>query len=83
MTQRSLLITVKANPGCGKTEIREKLEDGTLKINIAAPADKGKANAELIKFLAKEFKVPKNSIEIVSGRTSRDKLVKISGQRVG
>ncbi|MBT3834994.1 YggU family protein [Candidatus Peribacteria bacterium] len=83
MNQRSLLITVKVNPGCSKTEIREKLEDGTLKINIAAPADRGKANIELIKFLAREFSVSKNDVEIVSGKTSRDKLVKISGQGVG
>ena len=48
-----------------------------LKVRIkAAPID-GKANAALIKFLAKQFAVPKSQVEIVSGDSSRQKTVAI------
>jgi len=53
------------------------MADGTLKIRIAAPPEKGKANTELIKFLSKHFDLPKNQITIISGKTEPLKLIKI------
>ena len=47
------------------------------KIRIKAAREKGKANAELIKFLASYFKVSKSQIVIVSGRTEQIKLIRI------
>ena len=55
---------------CTGADGREELE---VKVS-AAPTD-GEANAALIKLLAKELDVPKGSIEIVSGETSRHKRV--------
>lgn len=57
----------------------EKLvaEQGRVKIYITAPAVDGKANKALIKFMAKHFNVKKNMITIISGLTSREKLVEI------
>jgi len=49
-----------------------------LKIAITAPPTDGKANAHLIKFLSKEFKVPKNAVAIEKGLQSRHKLVRIT-----
>jgi len=54
------------------------LRDQTLKIRIKAPPEKGKANAELIKFLSGEMNVPKENIEIISGKTDHIKLLRIS-----
>lgn len=68
---------IKVIPKSAKNEIVETMEDGTLKIRIAAPPEKGKANAELIKFLSKHFEVPKTSISIVSGKSDPLKLIKI------
>lgn len=48
-----------------------------LKIKIAAQPEDGKANAELIKFLAKQWQVPKSSLEIVGGEISRYKRLKV------
>ncbi|MEQ1790197.1 MAG: DUF167 domain-containing protein [Rickettsiales bacterium] len=48
-----------------------------LKIKIVAPPEDGKANIELIKFLAKHWKVPKSALELISGETSRHKRLKI------
>jgi uncharacterized protein (TIGR00251 family) len=50
-----------------------------LKIKIKAPPDKGKANDELIDFLAKAFRVAKSDISILSGHTGRLKKIEIKG----
>ena len=50
----------------------------TYKIKIKAPPVKGKANDELIKFLAKQLNTSKDNIKIISGKTDRIKLIKIS-----
>jgi hypothetical protein len=57
--------------------VKEVMEDGTLKFSVKAPADKGKANQELVRFLAKELGVTKDDISIINGWTSRSKLIKI------
>ena len=71
-------LRIKAHPNSPKTEINSILEDETIKINISAVAEKNKANIELIKFLAKEFGVNKNSVTIISGKADRVKLIKIT-----
>ncbi len=55
----------------------EAFQDNILKIRIKAPPDKGRANEELIEFLAKELNLPKSQIEIISGHTSRLKTLSI------
>jgi len=51
--------------------------NGALRIRIAAPPVEGAANRELIRFLARKFKLPQNAVEIVSGANSRTKIVRI------
>jgi len=70
-------IRIKVLPKSPKTEIIDTLDDGTIKIRIAAPPEKGKANRELLKFLSKHYKVDKESITIVSGKSDPLKLIKI------
>ena len=55
------------------------MEDGGLKIRLTAPPVDGAANEALVKFLADTFSVPKSQVEIVSGHTSRNKIVRIQG----
>ncbi len=74
----SIVLKVKAKPGASKSAVVEIMSDGTIKVSIAAAPEKGKANAELIKFLAKEFGVSKKDISIISGQGDRGKLVKIT-----
>lgn len=71
-------LAIKVIPGSAKTEFREMMADDTYKIAIAAAPEKGKANTELIKFLAKELKVLKSRLVIISGAGERTKLVKIT-----
>ncbi len=74
---RELYLRIKARPGASKSECLEIMADGTVKLAIAAPAEKGKANQELIRYLACAFDIPKENIVILSGAGERLKLVRI------
>ncbi len=66
-------IYVKAQPNSSKNKIAGIYGD-SLKINVKAPAVEGAANKELVKFVAKEFKVPKSQISL-KGETSKKKVL--------
>jgi uncharacterized protein (TIGR00251 family) len=72
-----LILKVKVTPRSPRTEIAGEMTDGTLKIRVAAPPDKGLANEELCGFLARHFGVPRSQVEVISGQTATRKLVKI------
>ena len=71
-----LYIKVKVLPKSAKNEIADKMDDGTYKIRIKAPATDGKANAELIKFLKKGLGA--SEVVIVSGQKDRVKLIRLT-----
>ncbi len=73
-----LHLTIKVIPNAPKTEVVGQMDNGVIKIKICAPPEKGKANQELMKFLEKTFDVPKEAVEIISGKTSRLKKVRIT-----
>jgi len=52
---------------------------GAVKIKLRAPAVEGKANAALIRFLAEQLKLPRQSIALERGHRSRDKLIRVDG----
>lgn len=64
-------------PRAEATRVRGRMADGTVKIALKAPPADGRANAELIRFLADEFQTRRSSVRILSGGTSRRKLVSI------
>jgi uncharacterized protein len=53
--------------------------DGALKVRVAAPPVEGAANEELTRFLARSFGTSARDVEIVGGRTSKTKLVRVRG----
>ncbi|MFA6410869.1 MAG: DUF167 domain-containing protein [Candidatus Buchananbacteria bacterium] len=69
-------ILARVIPNSSQTKIIEEKE-GYLKIKLQAPPVDGKANAELIKFLAKRYGVSKSKVEILKGLTAKEKLVRI------
>ena len=71
-------LALKVIPNAGRNEITG-LKDGVLQVKIAAPPEKGKANKELIGFLAGKMGVKKASILIIKGQTSRNKVILIQG----
>jgi uncharacterized protein (TIGR00251 family) len=71
-------LRIKVIPKSARNEVIEIMDDDTIKIRIKAVPEKGKANKELVSFLAQELKMPKDSFEIISGKHDPLKLVKIS-----
>ena len=56
-----------------------------LKIKLTAPPVDGKANATCLKFFSDLFNIPKSAIQIVSGKTGRDKKIRLtlpSGKKI-
>ena len=72
-----IILKIKAQPQASRSEFCGLYGEDAIKVRVAAPAVEGAANKELTKFLAKQFKVPKSSIEFVSGQSSKVKLIKI------
>jgi hypothetical protein len=71
---KQLLINVKVIPGSSKSALCGTL-DNMLKVKIAAAAEKGKANKQLIELLSDKTGLSKKDVEIVSGKTSPIKQV--------
>jgi uncharacterized protein len=72
----AVTIKVKVQPRAPKTEIVGE-HAGAIKLRVAAPPVEGKANEECRRFLAKLFEVSATSVEIISGDSSRDKVIRI------
>jgi len=75
---RGLTFAVRVVPRASRSEIAGEY-NGALRVRIAAPPVEGAANRELIKVLAKSFKLPQNAVEIVSGANAKNKIVRIQG----
>jgi uncharacterized protein (TIGR00251 family) len=75
---RGLTFAVRIVPRASRSEIAGEY-NGALRIRIAAPPVEGAANRELVRLLAKSFKLPQNAVEIVSGAGSKNKIVRIAG----
>lgn len=76
-----LIISCHLQPKASKTEV-VGLHGDALKVRIKAAPVEGKANAELIRFLAKEFAVSKRDVVLISGELSRQKRIRISTPKV-
>ena len=76
-----LTLTVHVQPGAKRTEIIG-LHGDALKIRIAAAAVEGQANARLLDFLRKAFKVPSSRISLKHGEHARRKVVEIQGSHL-
>lgn len=72
-----LELALHVQPGAKRTEVAGAHGDA-LKIRLAAPPVDGKANEELIRFLADAFGVPQRAVTIVRGATSRRKTVRVA-----
>ena len=74
-----MYLKVKVLPKSPKTELVDTMADGTLKIRVAAPPEKGKANQQLIKFLAGRLDIKNNAVSIISGQTNPVKNIQALG----
>lgn len=72
-TKDGLIVNIKISPNSKKNEIVR--EEEYTKIKITAQPIDGKANKALVEFLSKNFKIPKTSIKILKGETSKEKTI--------
>jgi uncharacterized protein len=75
--QKGSALAVRVTPRASRNEIVEMLDDGTIKVRIAAPPVDDEANIALIEFLAEILGVPKSRLDIVAGERGRDKLIAV------
>ncbi len=73
-----VLLSVKLQPRASADQIGEPLGD-ELRIKVTAPPVDSAANEALIRLLAETLDYPRGRIELVRGRTSRHKVVKLHG----
>jgi uncharacterized protein (TIGR00251 family) len=71
-------FAVKVHPRARKNAITGEVGDA-LKLALTAPPVDGKANQACIEFFAKLLKVPRSSVTIAAGRTTRNKVIRVSG----
>lgn len=69
-------VIVHMRPGAQQAKV-EKMEEGQYRVWVRAVPEKGKANKEMLSLLAEYFSVPKSAIQIVIGKTAREKLVEV------
>lgn len=81
VTDDAITFAVRVQPRASKSEVSGEL-DGALKIRLAAPPVDGEANEALIKLLSKLFDAPRTRITILSGLSSKNKIVRLSGMTV-
>ena len=75
---QGVAFAVKVHPRARKNAITGTVGDA-LKLSLTAPPVEGRANQAVIEFFADLFAIPRSSVTIASGETSRNKIVRISG----
>ena len=75
---KGFIISVKVVPKASKNEV-VAWENSEWRIRVAAVPEKGKANTELMRFLAKTLEVSRSQLKLVGGESSRHKRILCSG----
>jgi len=72
------VLSIRIQPRASKNEV-VLMDNGGLKIRLTAPPVDGAANEALVRFLADRLRIAKSQVEIVSGHTGREKIIRIIG----
>lgn len=73
-----LVFKIQVVPRSARSEVVGEHND-SLRVRVAAPPVEGAANDEIIRLLAKAFKVPRRAVTILTGHNARFKQVSIAG----
>lgn len=71
-------VRLRVAPGAARAAVVGRHGDG-WKLRVAAAPERGKANDAVVELLADTLRVPRTSVSIVSGASSRDKIVELAG----
>ena len=77
-TDGAITFRVRVVPRASRSGVAGE-HDGALRVRISAPPVEGAANEELARTLARAFRVPSRAVEIMRGRTSKLKQVRVRG----
>ena len=77
-TDAGVTFRVKIQPRAKRNAVVGELGDA-LKVALTAPPVDGRANEACIEFFAELLKLPRSSITIVSGHSSRNKVIRVTG----
>src|SRR5438309_5632040 len=80
-TPAGATFSIRVHPRAKKNAIAGQVGDA-LKVALAAPPVEGKANEACINFFAKLLQVPRSSVTIAAGHTSRNKVIRVIGLSV-
>lgn len=69
-------INVKAKPGAHEEKVL-KIDEGNFVVSVREVAEKGKANSAIEEALADYFNISKSRVHVVSGHSSRQKIVEV------
>jgi uncharacterized protein (TIGR00251 family) len=78
MVEPTTRLRLRVSPGAARTEVVGRHGDG-WRVRVAAAPEQGRANEALLDLLAHRLQVPRRELELVSGRSSRDKVVELRG----
>ena len=78
MEPRTIRLNLRVSPGAGCSAVVGRHGDA-WKLRVAAPPERGRANASVVSLLATSLEIARPDVRIVSGAVSRDKVVEIVG----
>ena len=83
LSKDGLLVDIRLQPGASRARVDGvvQLDDGqvVLRVRVTEPPEGGKANAALIRLLAKAWKLPKSALSLVAGQSDRRKTLAVAG----
>ncbi|HVG27968.1 MAG TPA: DUF167 domain-containing protein [Acidobacteriaceae bacterium] len=71
-------LSVRVHPGARRNAVTGTHADA-LKVSLTTPPTQARANAALIAFLAERLRIPRTSIALLTGHTSRSKTLRLAG----
>jgi hypothetical protein len=71
-------LRLRVSPGAARAEIVGRHGDA-WKVRVTAPPEHGRANDAVVRLLAETLAVPREAVSVVSGHTSKDKIVALDG----
>ena len=78
MTGGSIRLRLRVSPGAGRPGVVGR-HGSAWKLRVAAAAERGAANEELIGLVARTLSLSRRQVALVAGHSTRDKLVEVSG----
>jgi uncharacterized protein (TIGR00251 family) len=78
MGEPTTRLRLRVSPGAGRAEIVGRHGEA-WKVRVTAPPERGRANRAVVRLLAERLRVPPSGLEVVSGLSSRDKVVELRG----